>query len=1409
MEKYIDLKRCFIDYGSSSDPEAAAQQSYIDLAFGHDTNLYWDKLLESRYIVVLGEAGSGKSWEFNAQAELLKSNGEFAFSLRLENLVDGDLSHALDACDEDSYQKWHQSEKPVTFFLDSVDEAKLKNHNALNNALNNFVKGIGQHSIYRVNIVISSRISEWRNSTDSAEVRRRFNIPNDNKDANLTLKTVLLAPLNETQLRQLADAKGILNSNDFITAVTHQSALQFASRPLDAELLIQYWQDNHRVGNRQELLEHSIPQKLTEREERQSHALLSLSKARAGAETIAAAAILCKKFNILVPDTDINNESESLNIKVLLPDWSAQEQNALLNLPIFDGATYGHIRFHHRTTTEYLCACWLQQRMHDQLPYPDLEDILFMQVHDKWIVRPALLAVSTWIATLGENPWNKRVRTFLLENNPESFLQFGEPRNLITDDLKRLLHSLIAKYEGRQDVGLATENYQLLALAQPVLANELAISIQDKSISDDIRIEMIQAIRDGGVTQCNDALLNIMDSDNSAYIQHYATKTLSELATTAQLEKLHSIAQQKQQLPSMLCAYLCEALYPKIINPEQFLSLIEKISPNEDRSTIDIPYYLEQLFKNNDIPSSHYKKLLSGIIRLGKKAPHLKRGSQPSNISIEFAWLTETLLHVLNKILAQDTVDDKLWPQISNSLIFIDDSNRVHPSHNIEKEISLLNQLLVHHPAIRQYYAWAIIKLKHPNSTQVYIGNIFGWNNMIKADKSDLEWLLNNIENPVSDIQQEQALKLAVGLHRYVILPKNTKNHLCKAVSGNKKLIRILNQQLPNRIVSTYRQIKSKISDEYFWNSKKRFIKQKVSKTYHYISERIWLHRHIKGIREGKHLHTLDYFTHRSTSQDDPISESYNWKNLVDPYGDRIASAVRDGWIKSWRNYEPSLNENTQGTVVGLAGIRTELTQNPQLLNNISDADAELMMRYAIHSMNSYPDWLSSLAEIRPTAIQNIIHQCIDNEWRHPASDSQYYGTITRLQYIPPIIQDLAINKLQTKLQDSEPEHPQLLFTVLKILLQNATSDKVLLATIAIDKLNALSSNDSSYLNWLVVLLQINGMPAIHILDQELEKPEVDANKLMLNLAGHIDSRHGSLGLIGVNPAYKSAQCLRILIPLVYRYIKLAEDITRRGTYRANDRDAAQSFRNELLPWLANRDESNVYQLLSELLPQPELKREQDFILRLMDKRAERDADLRTWLPKQVYEFEKEHESQPRSNHDLFRLVCRRLLSIKDHVERDDYSPRDTFNLKSLEPKLRKWLANQLKSRANGKYTEVQEVEVDLDKKPDIRLVAPNIHPVSIEIKWADNWTIKELETALETQLVGQYLRTPDSNYGILLLGYRGKKKVWVHGKTKARLNLQKLVIHLQTLADNIKQQNDNVYGLEVISFDFTDPSHQ
>lgn len=292
MEGYINLKRSFFDYSDDSDPESAAQQSYILNAFGDDTNIYWDNLLESRYVVVLGEAGSGKSWEFEAQHALLRANNKFAFFLRLENLVDGDLADTINSTDEICYSEWLSSEDPATFFLDSVDEAKLIKHDAFSNALNHFVKNIGPDAINRVNIVISSRISEWRSSVDKAEICRKFGISCSDKESASQLKIVLLTPLNEEQLRQLAEAKDIDKIDEFIQAINQQSTLEFASRPLDAELLIEYWKTNGRIGTRQELLEYSIPKKLSERIIRKKHDPLTPDKARSGAETLAAAAIL-------------------------------------------------------------------------------------------------------------------------------------------------------------------------------------------------------------------------------------------------------------------------------------------------------------------------------------------------------------------------------------------------------------------------------------------------------------------------------------------------------------------------------------------------------------------------------------------------------------------------------------------------------------------------------------------------------------------------------------------------------------------------------------------------------------------------------------------------------------------------------------------------------------------------------------------------------------------------------------------------------------------------------------------------------------------------------------------------------------------------------------------------------------
>jgi len=77
--EYIDLSRTFLDVDEDSNIEGAAYKSYI-ASLGGGTD--WQALLRSRYVVVLGEQGSGKTWELEARAENLRNTGVYAFFRR-------------------------------------------------------------------------------------------------------------------------------------------------------------------------------------------------------------------------------------------------------------------------------------------------------------------------------------------------------------------------------------------------------------------------------------------------------------------------------------------------------------------------------------------------------------------------------------------------------------------------------------------------------------------------------------------------------------------------------------------------------------------------------------------------------------------------------------------------------------------------------------------------------------------------------------------------------------------------------------------------------------------------------------------------------------------------------------------------------------------------------------------------------------------------------------------------------------------------------------------------------------------------------------------------------------------------------------------------------------------------------
>jgi hypothetical protein len=275
----------------------------------------------------------------------------------------------------------------------------------------------------------------------------------------------------------------------------------------------------------------------------------------------------------------------------------------------------------------------------------------------------------------------------------------------------------------------------------------------------------------------------------------------------------------------------------------------------------------------------------------------------------------------------------------------------------------------------------------------------------------------------------------------------------------------------------------------------------------------------------------------------------------------------------------------------------------------------------------------------------------------------------------------------------------------------------------------------------------------------------------------------------------------------MYHYIRPSEDVYHEGAYSPTARDNAQRFRDSLLERLSQLESTEADKVLNEFLQEPTLATYRDYILHLLDQRAERQAELPPWIPVDIRTFAEEYEIDPKTDRDLFNITCRRLDEIKHDVERGDNSIRTDMHVDYDERKLRIWLARKLQERSRDRYTVPQEEEIDRRERPDLRIEKPGMAPVSIEIKWADKkWTLPQLLERLENQLVGQYLRDDKSRYGIYLLGYIGRKKIWEHPDNSSHLSFGQVVAMIDKRAKEIVAEQRNIEDIAVISLDFTDP---
>lgn len=1406
---YVELNRTFLDFDEKNDVEGAALKSYMAGLFGE---LNWDKLFQSKYVVILGEAGSGKTWELEAQAEKLRAQGRYSFFVRIDALATQSFDAALNAKDVKSFSKWRANKQEAVFFLDSVDEAKLQKPQALQDALNTFEKALGSAALERARLIITCRVSEWRGNADLYELRSRFSIPQgqqaeerphtEEKESLPTLRVVQLAPLDRQRVSILASHLHINDVDIFIEAIDNKDAWDFAGRPKDVENLAGYWKQYRRLGSLSELIEFDVKHKLRETPARSQLNPLTDHQARDGARSMAAAVLFCKSFTFIIPDEPADPQlvASSITPQDVLPGWQAGQVRALLSRAIFDEATYGKVRFHHRTEADFLAAQWVAACKEQACPERGTHRLLFANSHGHEVIIPSRAPIAAWLSG-GNEQWQQRIRNLVLRINPETLINYGDPQSLPLDIRRALLKGIVNRYVGRSHIRFNTDAAQLKRLAHDDLSPEINEYLGNPAIPADIREFFLQLVQHGRLSACVDAALSILSNqgeDEDLRVQ--AVLVVHHVGTNVQHHKLSEVAAAYSQLSTQMCGFVCVALYPKVIDVDGLIGLIGKI--HEPQYGADHLQYLLQEHLSKNAPERDLPDLLVKLMLLIEKEPHLQDEEQDAPISEQYSWLGDSLFEVVRRLLSCRELDEETSQEIVHALFLLQHFREIDYAR---KKYDLSAEIITQ-PMIRQKYVWKRVADLRSQSTepQINFRKIFDYHSIFDLSAVDHSWLTSDVMARELDADKEIALLLSIDIWNSTGQPRKVRSALKKATRGNIKLQKILQQQMPCILISSPKRF-------YYRLKYGRKIQNRIRKfrgRWKAFHNKWWLWKNAGKIRVGEAVGTLHYLaSYRPEGASHREYGDGKWQDLIPQFGTRVALAAREGCKTFWRTFTPLLpherpdpNRRDGRIVIGLVGIKTAIEDGldiPTLNNN----DAVIATRYALNELNNFPDWFIPLTRSHPEEVLSILGQCIDAEWGTPAELQYSPDTLRKLRYAHESVRSLIATRLLKLLLKEDPPHRDVLNQTLDILLKSSHISSQQISTLATRRIWRYQVEDDQFFVWLVTWLHTDGARAIDFIEQFLQSHPDQSTSFMQTLGSILYSHTSRDFPANDNRSYQDVTCLVRLLPLFYQHIRREDDIRRTGAFTPTSRDDAEGFRNALLEMLYQSTSKEAFSALHQLLDNPYMISIRDWLLQLLDKRAEMDAEGPVWKAGDIAVFMRDYEIEPRSSDALYQMALDRLDDVCLSIESTDFSKRKDLREGDTEETFQVWLAAELKASSRKKYEVIREEEVDRKKKPDIRLHIPGLQPVTIEIKWAHSWSYSELETALVDQLIGQYMKANSSRHGVFVIGNIAKH-TW-RPEPGIQLDFAGLLTRLKTKAGTELTQRNNIDGIEVVGIDF------
>ncbi|HEX6706097.1 MAG TPA: hypothetical protein VF169_15150 [Albitalea sp.] len=1385
------MQRTFLErrhqQGAEADDFATAFRELSE----HRGELTWSAVLESGRVLLVAEAGAGKSYECERQADLMFKQGQAAFFLRLEHLTNRGVADLLRKKERRRFQAWRaNSSQPGYFFLDSIDELELS-HGSFREALGRIADDL-EGELGRAVIVVTSRpvpidrqafadilpVPRRPTTTSSGEGFVRIAMGeasrSDEEQPADIIKEFTLSPLGDVQILELAREQGVQSPQELLDAIRLRNAHDFARWPQELIELCDDWNKHGEIRAHLKQVESHVDTRLKARTDRRERADLSVEKARRGGQRLALAVMLCRRstFRYSASADELRSGEEALDPAVLLPDWNVHEIATLLQRPLFGDSGYGRVRFRHRSVLEYLAACQIHhQIVSGSLSLSAAKRLLLGLTDTNEIVsKPSMRPVTAWLALLRPD-----VLATVLQVDPGTLLTHGDPQTLQPEQCERALRAFVALHGAGQRRGLEVPRLQVSRLAAHPLGAAVLDLWRTGIENSEIRLLLLRLVAEGAYGECADLAASVASDVSAANVERFeALVALSELSD----ERLAGLIQSATSLapgwPQQIGRWVGTYLYPEHASDEQLLLLLSKVT-RESKRELDYADSVARVIEKADLSIGRLKALLPGLVALTRR---LVKVDDDEIVEPEGVLKASLILRAAcARLLAQGVTSDEVLA--ASALAFRSAGtpyDRRNGNAGLAKHIAQLAAAL-RRRVFDADYNWLMELSPSLEPEEAFVRLVYRDGPLRFTHEQDWDWVIEALGARDGALKYREVLvHLAVHLaprkdsklggvkamRRAVVDAPTLLTRLQEQVSAacrpNPHLARMQEKQEKHE---AQRQRKAAQEREQ-WRAVWRMLakKPRAALAANRRDNTIWnigLALRNKPRNQGE------------ARWDRPF--------LEESFGAAATDALRDALMIYWRERRPTVRRERSADeknvyqidwTYGLVGIYAE-AEDQAWIAKLSPAEAELAVRYALLELNGLPSWLATLGKDHPQAVEQVIGEEILAELAEVSGPQGWSSMLLQtLRYGRREVVALIEGRLLTWLRGAQammrPPYAagaeRKLEQVIGVLLINGSSEsRRWIAELATYEVRA--AGDGPFLAfWVTVLCRTDASRGLAVLLTQLARLPVEKNGMAVNLIGRLFDDRVNAGATNWRATLSPDERLQ-LVRSVHHHVDPAQDNVHDGVYSPDSRDHAEDARRYTFNELMAAEGPGALAAKLALADDPVFAHLADHIKAQARERLAAEVDASIFSPRDLATMLAGGELPPKTGTDMAHLLVNRLDDLQELMLRDT-SPRAAWAFVAEENALRPAIARELEVQARGAYTVDQEAVTADGKETDIRLRSLSEHQATIELKIGEKERSgQDLWNTIEAQLVNKYMAHSKARTGCLLVTVSNPAKQW------------------------------------------------